>query len=194
MPNRVNLLGQTFGMLTVIGEGTIDGKLVRVCQCECGNICHRTAANLRQKKGLRSCGCQKKYRGKHGDYKTRLYSIWECMKRRCYNSNYYKWHLYGGKGIKVCDDWHDYLPFKQWALENGYAETLTIDRINSDLGYFPENCRWITQRENSARAGKKYTQEFKDKLKQEWATYEGTMTSFAKLHSIPRGTISYIVK
>lgn len=86
----------------------------------------------------------------------RLYHIYHGMKQRCYNENNPKYNLYGGKGIKVCDEWNsDYELFKEWAYKNGYLEELrgiSIDRIDSSQDYCPENCQWITIGENSAKA------------------------------------------
>lgn len=83
---------------------------------------------------------------------TRLYTIWSNMKKRCYNPNReaYKW--YGRKGIKVCDEWQEFVPFMQWALNNGYTEELVLDRKDSSKNYDPNNCQWITNSENSIKA------------------------------------------
>lgn len=82
----------------------------------------------------------------------RLYWIWQDMKKRCYNPNCKCFKFYGGKGIGVCDDWkNSYLNFKKWALSNGYADNLTIDRIDNNKNYQPSNCQWITQSENSKK-------------------------------------------
>lgn len=86
-------------------------------------------------------------RKKHGMFGTRIYRIWSCMKTRCYNKNKKQYNNYGGKGIKVCSDWLEFIPFYEWAKNNGYKENLTIDRINSDGDYEPTNCRFITIQE-----------------------------------------------
>lgn len=86
--------------------------------------------------------------------RTRLYAILQGMKQRCYNRKSSSWHWYGEKGITVCDEWmapDGATAFAEWALENGYAENLSIDRIDSSKGYTPENCRWVTNSENSMR-------------------------------------------
>lgn len=98
---------------------------------------------------------------KHGyTYNDRIYRIWHNMKTRCYNPNYKGFHNYGGKGIVVCDEWKDdFEAFKEWAFENGYNDNLTIDRIDSNKSYCPENCQWISLSLNSAKAnhtGDKY--------------------------------------
>lgn len=85
----------------------------------------------------------------------KLYSIYFNMKDRCYNSNHHEFHNYGGKGIVVCDEWlQGFTSFQQWALNNGYKIGLSIDRIDSNLGYSPQNCQWITKSENTIKANK----------------------------------------
>lgn len=81
---------------------------------------------------------------------TRLYHIWEKMKTRCYNRNSCNYHSYGGRGIKVCDEWvHNFSAFQEWALSHGYNDTLQIDRIDNDGDYEPSNCRWVTHKKNN---------------------------------------------
>ena len=86
---------------------------------------------------------------KENKYKTRLYRIYHNMKQRCNNPKNTYYDYYGGKGIAICDEWNDFEIFKMWANNNGYSDNLTIDRINGDLGYEPNNCRWITRKEQS---------------------------------------------
>lgn len=80
----------------------------------------------------------------HGDTGTRLYTIWCAMKQRTSNPRTINYSLYGGKGVQVCSEWARYEAFKQWALESGYADGLTLDRIDGSGDYCPKNCRWVT--------------------------------------------------
>ena len=155
-----DLNGMTFERLTVIGEcgRTTDRHILWECRCECGNIVNVSSRDL-VAGHTKSCGCLQRetisrIRYKHGDRDSRLYSVWKTMKKRCENSNHkdYKW--YGAKGVSVCDDWHDYRVFKEWAINNGYDENAergqcTIDRINPYGNYEPNNCRWVTMAEQA---------------------------------------------
>lgn len=88
-------------------------------------------------------------KAKHGETKTRLYNIWQHMRRRCFSPANKRYKYYGRRGITVCPEWSDFLTFKAWALANGYAEDLSIDRIDNDADYTPENCRWATQKQQN---------------------------------------------
>jgi hypothetical protein len=87
-----------------------------------------------------------------GESSSHLYSIWKSMRQRCENPKHKGYKYYGGKGIAVCEQWAKFINFREWATDNGYKDGLSIDRIDSDKGYFPENCQWITLAENTKRA------------------------------------------
>lgn len=164
----MDLVGEKFGRLTVIGfEGVKDRKSRWKCVCECGLTVVVSGNNLRSG-NTKSCGCMKrdaaaatgKANRRHGEsreHRTRLYTIWCGMRQRCNNPNRNAYPLYGGKGVKTCEAWDEYPAFKAWALAHGYTDELCIDRIDPSKGYSPENCRWITASENTARANKNHT-------------------------------------
>jgi len=164
----MELIGNKYGKLTVVEFAGIKNHKARwKCTCDCGLSVVVTTGNLRSG-NTTSCGCvhreQVRVTGKantkHGEShsnRTRLYTIWCGMHQRCENPHRTAYKLYGGKGVKVCEDWKDYEAFKSWSMSNGYADNLSIDRIDHDGNYSPTNCRWITQSENTARANKNHT-------------------------------------
>lgn len=159
MGKFIDRTGERHGRLVVIERGpdhiaTCGQKSVTWrCLCDCGNEILVPAKSLSIGR-THSCGCWQKERSSeanttHGDSKQdskyyRLHAIWRGMKARCSNQNTKAFPHYGGRGIKICDEWQDYLNFKEWALSNGYDDSLSIDRINVDGDYEPSNCRWAT--------------------------------------------------
>lgn len=126
-------------------------------------------------KGLSKCECSYKYE-KHKGTKERLYTIWTNMKARCYNKNHHRYNLYGARGIKICPEWkNSYNAFREWSINNGYQDNLTIDRINNDGNYEPSNCRWTTQKEqcNNQRKNHYLTYNGKTQSMTKWAEETG---------------------
>ena len=111
----------------------------------------------------------------HGETKTRLHKIWESMHERCYNKNHKYFGNYGGRGIYVCGEWSDYIHFRDWALNNGYAEDLTIDRKDVNGNYTPSNCRWITMKEqqNNKRTNRCISMNGETHTMSEWSEIIG---------------------
>lgn len=146
-----------FGKLTPISF-TFDERqgniIIWLCKCDCGNFCYVPGKALLRKE-RRSCGCIQQERKRDAKDK-RLYSIWDRMTQRCNNPKDPSYRWYGERGIKVCDEWmNDRKSFIKWSWENGYKDGLTIDRINPNGNYCPENCQWLSNQENAVKDRKK---------------------------------------
>lgn len=165
-----NLIGQRFGRLVVesFSHSNKSGNSMWNCKCDCGNtkvVCGSWLNNG----AVSSCGCYRKektalLKKSHGFKGTRLYNVWCNIKQRCNNPSYYQFEYYGGRGISICKEWNDsFQAFHDWAIENGYDENAkrgecTIDRIDVNGNYSPDNCRWVSmvvQNRNQRKRRKK---------------------------------------
>ena len=156
------MVGEKFGKLTVLQllpedkeeYGKYSGKRVLV-QCECGIV---KSANMRSVSRGRttSCGCARIDKiTKHGYSRDRIYSVYRSMLQRCSDKKHWLYPRYGGRGISVCDEWvNDISAFVKWANENGYRPGVTIDRVENNDGYSPDNCRFVTKKENCNNTSK----------------------------------------
>lgn len=191
--HMVDLTGQRFGRLTAmvpVGKSR-GGNYLWDCVCDCG--AHTVVASNGLRSGTTvSCGCYirevtSKRSKTHGEARTRLYKIWIGMKNRCHNTEASNYKDYGGRGILVCEEWrHSYAAFSTWAKQNGYADNLSIDRIDNDKGYFPENCRWVNRfaQGNNKRSNTVFTIDGETKTVTQWAREYGInpITVFSRLY------------
>lgn len=180
MPKFEDLTGQRFGYLTVIkkaGKNKSD-KILWLCKCDCGKLKIIQGASLKNGR-TKSCGCLRKKgaRRTHGFKYTRLYCIWQGIKKRCLNKNTSNYYIYGGRGIKICDEWkNDFKSFHDWAYANGYDESAkrgdcTIERIDVNGNYEPSNCRWATMKEQcrNTRSNKLITYNNETRCLMDWS-------------------------
>lgn len=202
-----DLTNNVYGRLTVKGLAYFKNKRSYwLCSCECGNTTIVNSHNL-VSGNTQSCGCllnaQRKENGKkmleankinspkktHGLSKHRLYKVWQDMKTRCYCKTNKHYPSYGGRGIKICQEWLDsFINFYNWAYANGYDDTVpnrqcTIDRINVNENYEPTNCRWVTQKQQNRNTRKNVLYEYKNK--------KYTRGELSEISNISYGVIRY---
>jgi hypothetical protein len=178
-PNKLDLYGQMFGRLVVLNEAESQKRWETVwqCLCACGNVKKVRAKHLRSGQ-VTSCGCRQ---GgfTHGMTKTRIYRVWCQMRRRCSTPNDRGWHLYGGRGITVCERWQSFNRF--YADMGDPPPSTSLDRIDNDGPYSPENCRWATNAEQA-----------RNKRSNVFLTYGGitqTITDWARAKGIKESTL-----
>lgn len=178
-------IGKKFGKLLVLEktDKRIRRHIVWKCRCDCGNIFYTQGQYLKNGQ-IVSCGCISKEKQHFATHEP-IHRVWNTMIERCYNPNKNQFYLYGGRGIKVCDEWicingniKAFSNFYDWSITNGYKQELlsngknkyTLDRINVDGDYCPENCRWITNKEqqNNKRADKLFTYNGETKTIKQW--------------------------
>lgn len=194
MPASIDLTGKKFGRLTVVRKKYIPkngrNRIYWECICECGSRVDARVDSLTT--GLvQSCGCLKKEQDlknltanhSHKMSGTRLYHTWMGMKGRCHNPNNASFERYGGRGIEVCEEWRNsFEPFHKWALENGYSDNKTIERINNNGNYSPDNCKWADNKEQSRNR--------RSNIKVSYQGGKITLMELSEISGISYGTIS----
>lgn len=186
--NYKDLKGQVFGRLSVIElVGANDkGQKLWLCECECGNTVIVLGYSL-TRGDTKSCGClykEKLAAGmglKHGYVGTRVYKEWQGMIARTTNPNQTGYHNYGGRGITVCEEWKKPEPFIEWSLKNGYDDTLTLDRIDVNGNYEPDNCRWIPLKDQHSNKRTNKILEYNNEIH--------TQRQWSEITGIPETTI-----
>ena len=176
----IDIIGKKFGRLTVVEFSHSKGyEKYYTCRCDCGKTKTVLKGNLIHGK-TKSCGCYQKEMAIKANLlpenRRKLHDIFRHMKSRCYDPKNNRYDRYGGRGIKICDEWlNDVESFCVWALSNGYKDGLTIDRIDVNSDYCPQNCRWVTQQEQSLNTTRNVYISYKGKTKtlKEWANELG---------------------
>ena len=195
MSKMNDLTGKRFGRLNIVSYKGNDkyGRATWTCKCDCGSTKIILGSSLTHGYTT-SCGCYNREilrnkQLKHDKSNTKLYKVWQAMKTRCYNENFIYYSNYGGRGIKMCDEWkNNFAAFCSWSIANGYEDGLTIDRINVDGNYEPSNCRWITRTQQNNNMRKNIFIEYNGKKQTitEWAT-ELNLNRTALYYRIKRG-------
>lgn len=180
-----DITGMRSGMVKAISFSHASRMAYWNCVCDCGNTCLCRASDIISQK-TKSCGCKRGNRNAGGLHKHSIYKIHHKMKQRCYDKNRKDYVEYGGRGIKICDEWllskgEGFLNFYEWSIENGWKEGLTIDRINNDGNYEPNNCRWTTIKEQSNNTRRNRYIEYNGKIQ--------SMSAWCDELNLPYGTI-----
>lgn len=190
MAHFKDLTGERFGRLVVIGVSrrVKSGKRERYywkCKCDCGRI-KEVRTDCLTGGLVQSCGCLKKEQNRinltkfhrHKLSHTKLWDTYYSMKSRCYDPADKRYKDYGGRGIKVCEEWkNSFDEFANWAVSHGFDKNLQIDRINNNGDYSPENCRWVTQKENCRNRRSNVLIEYNGKMI--------TLVEFSEIMNIP---------
>lgn len=187
-------IGSRYGRLIVMnlsGKKGNHGEKYYDCQCDCGSLATVSKRHLITGH-TKSCGCYHRdiaiengKKGVHYQSKSRLHRTWTGMQTRCFNPKHDQYHHYGGRGITVCPEWmgtQGFLSFYNWAISNGYSDNLTIDRINNDGDYAPDNCRWANRQTQNNNTRQNRFIEINGEIH--------TMAEWARLKGIPYKRLS----
>jgi hypothetical protein len=179
MSKIIHVAGEKFGRWEIIEEAGRNkhGVVLWKCKCECGTI-RNVPGNALRTGNSTSCGCINaeflhNLAFKHGFSKTDLSSVYSNMRQRCYNNKHPKFLTYGARGIKICKEWlTNPTSFYNWAINSGYKKGLTLDRIDNNNNYKPDNCRWVTKKtqQNNMRTNRIITYGNKTQSLSQWAT------------------------
>lgn len=184
-----DLTGKRFGRWTVLNRvphNDKDNKVLWHCKCDCGAEREINSGSLLSGNS-KSCGCLKNENTSirvrtHGMSSTRLFHIWQGIRKRCNNPNSATFKHYGGRGISVCEEWERFEPFRDWALASGYSDELTIDRIDVSGNYEPSNCRWATQKTQKNNKRNNHYMSFRGETH--------TMAEWSEILQIPYSTLN----
>ena len=184
MRKKAEIKGKRFGKLVAIEEdGRIGTNVAWICKCDCGNVIRVRASSLLSG-NTTSCGCKRiESITKHNMTNSPLFNVWRNMKERCENKSYKSYENYGGRGVKVCNEWKEFSVFYEWAMDNGYERGLSIDRIDNDGGYNPANCRWVKMRTQSRNRRTNVVLEYDGE--------KHCLADWAKILGINRNTIGW---
>ena len=199
---KIDFTNKRFGKIVCVKPLRVNNhkEVVWLCKCDCGNFCEKSSGAFKNISKIASCGCMKGKKPHMTNLELKNYKpIHECyvnMKTRCYNPNYELYSRYGGRGIKVCDEWKDnFKEFYNWAI-NGWKKGLTLDRINNDDDYKPDNCRWVDRIEQANNRHTNYLIKYKGEIKTmaQWSKILKIDYSFIQIRMYKNKTMEEVVK
>lgn len=207
MGKFIDLTGKRFGRLTVIRmlDGRKNNHIVWECKCDCGTICNIRGYSMRYGK-TKSCGCLEKENlhsilsanSKHeyqkDPYLRHIYAVWKGMRGRCNRLTNSRYHRYGGRGISVCKEWNNPINFVNWAMSHGYKRGLTLDRIDNNGNYCPENCRFVSIRDNNRNSSNTHLNVVDiENIRAEYRRTHRRQVDIAADYGITQQTVSRII-